>query len=92
MKIRKRPNLRCIFEKRVTPGQCNDDGHDNDDVDDGDDGDKAHNCGQVIWETADLPVNLCLPPQNLLWLTWTEYKEKQTTYIYLYIIYSISYK
>ena len=39
MKIRKRPNLRCIFEKRATPGQCNDDGHDNDDVDDGDDGD-----------------------------------------------------
>ena len=63
-----------------------------DDGDDGDDGDEAHNCGQVIWETADLPVNLCLPPQNLLRLTWTEYKEKQATYISFYIIYFISYK
>ena len=30
--------------------------------DDGDGGDG--NCEQVIWETADLPVNLCLPPPN----------------------------
>ena len=59
---------------------------DNDDDDDGDDGDDAHNCGRVIWETADLPVNLCLPPPNLLQLTWTEYKEKQTTYILFYTI------
>ena len=59
---------------------------DNDDDDDGDDGDHAHNCGRVIWGTASLPVNLRLPPPNLLQLTWTEYKEKQTTYILFYTI------
>ena len=69
---------------RISPTSEND-SYD-DDGDDGDDGDEAHNCGQVIWETADLPVNLCLPPQNLLRLTWTEYKEKQTTYKSFYII------
>ena len=41
-----------------------DDGDDGDDDDADEDDDGDANCEQVIWETADLPVNLCLPAAN----------------------------
>ena len=50
-------------EDDVDDDDSNDDnGVDEDAGNDEDDGDA--NCEQVIWETADLPVNLCLPAAN----------------------------